>query len=353
MKKLELRIFRFDKKLDYESYYKPYIYENYENFLKLYDLLLQVQDDDIYFKFDENENSYVKINNIPVPLSTPLEDILLQFGLKLSIEPLSTKRAYKDLLFDKSDFWEKFTLLALFCDEEDKRLYGNLEHFYYADELLEFHSEFMGNALFYLAFKIIEKDSSKKEAILKILCDKERGIFYHLKSPFDELESAIKWLCEEILKQGLFDKNLLCFKKENESNSNFKEHLKHNFSNFNIACYNFDLDDSLKAKLKAHFIAFEKAYQNNGFSLLKLNEDLTYKMASEIILDAYDSGADFLLVNNTDDFFLFDTCAKKLMQSCGREFDDFYVLSLKEFELLTQGTKPQSLKNHSLKVDLI
>ncbi|HEC1284638.1 TPA: hypothetical protein RY080_001400, partial [Campylobacter upsaliensis] len=101
------------------------------------------------------------------------------------------------------------------------------------------------------------------------------------------------------------------------------------------------------------FIAFEKAYQNNGFSLLKLNEDLTYKMASEVILDAYDSGADFLLVNNADDFFLFDTCAKKLMQSCGREFDDFYVLSLKEFELLTQGTKPESLKNHSLKVDLI
>ena len=57
MKKLELRIFRFDKELDYESYYKPYIYDNYENFLKLYDLLLQVQDDDIYFKFDENENS--------------------------------------------------------------------------------------------------------------------------------------------------------------------------------------------------------------------------------------------------------------------------------------------------------
>ena len=151
----------------------------------------------------------------------------------------------------------------------------------------------------------------------------------------------------------MFEQNLLCFKKENEDLPNFKENLKYNFSNFNIACYNFDLDDSLKAKLKAHFIAFEKAYQNNGYTLLKLNEDLSYKMASEIILDAYDSGSDFLLVNNEDDFYLFDTCAKKLMQNYGREFDDFYVLSLKEFELLTQGIKPQSLKNHSLKVDLI
>ncbi|WP_250570404.1 hypothetical protein, partial [Campylobacter jejuni] len=27
MKKLELRIFRFDKTKDYEAYYKPYIYD--------------------------------------------------------------------------------------------------------------------------------------------------------------------------------------------------------------------------------------------------------------------------------------------------------------------------------------
>ncbi len=34
MKKLELRIFRFDKTKDYEAYYKPYIYDNYEKFCK-------------------------------------------------------------------------------------------------------------------------------------------------------------------------------------------------------------------------------------------------------------------------------------------------------------------------------
>ncbi len=43
MKNLELRIFRFDKQKDYEAYYKPYVYNNYENFATLYDLLLQVQ----------------------------------------------------------------------------------------------------------------------------------------------------------------------------------------------------------------------------------------------------------------------------------------------------------------------
>lgn len=35
MKNLELRIFRFDKQKDYEAYYKPYVYNNYENFATL------------------------------------------------------------------------------------------------------------------------------------------------------------------------------------------------------------------------------------------------------------------------------------------------------------------------------
>ncbi|EIA6247744.1 hypothetical protein K7P20_001201, partial [Campylobacter coli] len=55
MKNLELRIFRFDKQKDYEAYYKPYVYNNYENFATLYDLLLQVQNDDIYFDFEKND----------------------------------------------------------------------------------------------------------------------------------------------------------------------------------------------------------------------------------------------------------------------------------------------------------
>lgn len=353
MKSLELRIFRFDKELDYESYYKPYVYDNYENFLSLYDLLLQVQDDDIYFEFDKNENTFVKINGSFVPLATSLEELLQQHGLELVIEPLSLKRAYKDLLFDKGDFWEKFTFLAPFADEEDKELYGGLEHFYYASELLEFHSEFMGDALFYLAYKMIEKNPSKKEAILKILCDRKKGIFYHLKSPFDELESAVTWLQQEILNLNLFDKNLLSMRKEGGEKLKLGENLKCDFSNFNIGCYNFDLEDSLKSRLKARFINFDKAYKNNAYSLLKLNEELSYKMAADIVLDAYDSGCDFLLLENEEDFYLFDTCAKKLMQSCGCDFNDFYVLNFKEFELLTQNIKPDSLKNHALKVSLV
>lgn len=46
-------------------------------------------------------------------------------------------------------------------------------------------------------------------------------------------------------------------------------------------------------------------------------------MAANIILDAYDSGADFMVVNQAKDFYMFDTCSKKLMQDSGRDLRIF------------------------------
>ncbi|EAJ4489451.1 DUF5644 domain-containing protein [Campylobacter coli] len=357
MKKLELRIFRFDKTKDYEAYYKPYIYDNYENFASFYDLLLQVQDDDIYFDFDKDEDTYIVVNKQIIPLFTPLEKIAKEFDFSLCIEPLSTKRAIKDLIIDKNDFLDKYKYLEKFGDEEDKKLYAKYDYLYYASEILDYLPEYMGDGVFYLASKMIEKYPEKKIEILKTLADKEKGIFYHLESKNEILETTIKNLQNEILNLGLFDKNILHFDlpKTNAFDNEIKElgEIKYDFNDFNIACYGFKIKDDIKSKIKAHFISYENSDKNNGFSLLQLNPELSYKMAASILLDAYDSGADFMVANQAKDFYMFDTCSKKLMQSSGREFKDFYVLSYFEFLSLIQGIKNPSLQNHDLKVSLI
>ncbi|MFK0395320.1 DUF5644 domain-containing protein, partial [Campylobacter jejuni] len=189
MKKLELRIFRFDKTKDYEAYYKPYIYNNYENFASFYDLLLQVQNDDIYFDFDKDEDTYIVVNKQIIPLFTPLEKIAKEFDFSLCIEPLNTKRAIKDLIIDKNDFLDKYKYLEKFGDEEDKKLYAKYDYLYYASEILDYLPEYMGDGVFYLASKMIEKYPEKKIEILKTLADKEKGIFYHLESKNEILET--------------------------------------------------------------------------------------------------------------------------------------------------------------------
>ncbi|EFU0450513.1 DUF5644 domain-containing protein [Campylobacter coli] len=357
MKKLELRIFRFDKTKDYEAYYKPYIYDNYENFASFYDLLLQVQDDDIYFDFDKDEDTYIVVNKQIIPLFTPLEKIAKEFDFSLCIEPLSTKRAIKDLIIDKNDFLDKYKYLEKFGDEEDKKLYAKYDYLYYSSEILDFLPEYMGDAVFYLTSKMIEKYPDKKIKILKTICDTQKGIFYHLTSKNEDLENTIKNLQKEIIDLKLINEAALEFDlpKINAFDNEIKElgEVKYDFDNFNIACYGFKIKDDIKSKIKAHFISYENSNKNNGFSLLQLNPELSYKMAANIILDAYDSGADFMVVNQAKDFYMFDTCSKKLMQSSGREFKDFYVLSYFEFLSLIQGIKNPSLQNHDLKVSLI
>ncbi|EDG1781885.1 hypothetical protein GCJ58_00770 [Campylobacter coli] len=357
MKKLELRIFRFDKTKDYEAYYKPYIYDNYENFASFYDLLLQVQDDDIYFDFKKNDKSYIVVNKEFLPLNTPLDILVKKYDFNLIIEPLSTKRSVKDLIINKDDFLEKFKYLAPFANEEDKKLYEKYDYLYYSNEILDFLPEYMGDAVFYLTSKMIEKYPDKKIKILKTICDTQKGIFYHLTSKNEDLENTIKNLQKEIIDLKLINEAALEFDlpKINAFDNEIKElgEVKYDFDNFNIACYGFKIKDDIKSKIKAHFISYENSDKNNGFSLLQLNPELSYKMAANIILDAYDSGADFMVVNQAKDFYMFDTCSKKLMQSSGREFKDFYVLSYFEFLSLIQGIKNPSLQNHDLKVSLI
>ncbi|MCW1361036.1 DUF5644 domain-containing protein [Campylobacter sp. CCS1377] len=358
MKSLQLRLFRFDQSKDYESYYKPYVYDDYEKFNTLYDLFLGVQEDDIYFDFEKNQNAYIFVNKTPMQLCASLKYIVQKFGLELVLEPLSTKRAKKDFIFDKSDFLAKFDHVASLVSSEDKRLYENLEHFYYTSEILAFHPEYMGDALFYFVFEMIEKYPDKKMKFLKIISDTEKGIFYHIKGDDIQLESAILSLQEEILKLNMFDEKLLnpdkkIKHKENNCQKKEFENIKHYFENFNIGCYGFKPCEGLKTQLLAKFIDFENADKNSGYELLNLDSELAYKMAANIVLDAYDSGCDFLVVDKVKDFYMFDTCAKKLMQVSGRNFEDFYILNRMEFLGLIQGIQNPSLKEHCLKVSLV
>jgi len=351
MKELELRIFRFDKDKDYEAYYKPYVYTSYENFTTLFDLLLQICYDDIYFDFLKDENSYVFVNKKLFRLDTSLSEILNTQGFELVISPLSEKRAIKDLIIDKSDFLAQFTYFKG-LDSCDKKFYESLDHLYYSSEVLEFLPQYFGDSFFYFVAKMIEKYPKRKREFLDLISDKEKGIFYHLKTQNEDLERSILALKKELFEQNLLDENAFITKQIEVKNPHFPR-VKHDFKDFNIAIYGFELSKEFKNKLQARFVNYENASKNNGFVFLKQDPHLAYKMAASILLDAYDSGADFLLVDDEDDFYIFDTCAKNLMKQSNREFEDFYILRLEELLALIQGEKPQSLKEHRLRVTLV
>ncbi|MCX2683234.1 hypothetical protein OQH60_05355 [Campylobacter sp. MIT 21-1685] len=361
MQNLELRIFRFDSSKDYESYYKPYVYKDYENFFTLYDVFLKIADDDIYFSFEDNENSYVFVSSYENPrkeilrLSTSLDFVLEKFGKSLIIEPLSTKRAVKDFCIDKQDFLEKFNCVKNLVDYNDEIFYKSLSHLYYTSEVLSFYPKYLGDSMMYFLAKMSEKYPEKKKEFLQIASDREKGILYHIKGANVELEKTLCAFQDELVKSGFLDVDLFqptislpCFEAPRE----FQE-LKYDFTGFNIGFYGFNLEHKLKTKLAAKCIHYESEYKSSGYEFLAFNPDLSYEMAANIVLDAYDSGCDFLVVAEAKDFYLFDSCARKLMQKSGREFEDFYILHSSEFLALVGGERKPSLQKHALKVGFL
>ncbi|TXE78291.1 hypothetical protein FPD46_08120 [Campylobacter peloridis] len=205
---ITLRIFRFDKNNDYLAYYKPYVYNSSE-FESVYDLLVQIKKDDIYFNFEENPESCIKINQVAIRQRRKLENIAKQFGKELILEPLDTKRATKDLIMDKSDFLEKLDYFKGLIDIHDIELYKQYDFLYYTSEVREFLPEYLGDSFFIFAYKMILKYPEKAPQFLKLVADEKKGIYYHTRFKnfisANELdyESYIKELKVMLVKSGL------------------------------------------------------------------------------------------------------------------------------------------------------
>ncbi len=128
------------------------------------------------------------------------------------------------------------------------------------------------------------------------------------------------------------------------------------FSGFNVAVYQgFDASSFIDflSKSKAKIINFDLQNVENGHRFLNLDKSLAYKKAADIVLDAYDSGADFLVVGDDLSFKMFDTLSVELQNITNRDFSDFYILHIAEFIALANNKIPKTLKNHKLKVSLV
>lgn len=359
---LEIELFRFDKNIDFVRYYKPYEFDiiNFASLRQLFELIKQ---DDPYFEF--NGAKFVKIQNICVNIDENIQNILNKFGNLLRIEPVDTFRVYKDLLIDNSDFTDIFKLFAPFCDKDDEKLYLSLENFYYAYPIRALKPDFIGDSAFIFANKMIEKYPQKKAQFLKIITNSHNGIFYHLNlqnyifSTEIKLENIVKSLFDMALELNLIDftplKIDINFKIANANQICATElkNFKFKLNNFNVATYGDDAILKFTKMLAANNIAYEMSNISSLFTLFCHDCEFAYKIAGEILLDAIDCGADFMVVNDAFSFYLFDTCAQKLQECVNRKFNDFYVLSLNELYEICIGNDTHSIKRHNLKVWLI
>src|SRR5574344_558484 len=142
--KIEVSLFRFDKNSDYLPYYTKHFIKTKE-VKTLLDILRKLNQED-KFGFYDSLNFNLVVNQKYTKASVLVEDLIKNFGNELVIEPISTKRVYKDLMINEDDFIDKLEILGEFIEKKDIENYESYKAYYYASPSLKFSQNYIGDA---------------------------------------------------------------------------------------------------------------------------------------------------------------------------------------------------------------
>ncbi len=355
--KLEISLFKFDCKSDYLPYYtKHFLKINDEK--TLLDILNNINND-AKLGYENNDNFDLVVNGVYVKAALSINDLVKNFGKDITIEPISIRRANDDLIIDDNDFIEKIELLKDFTTQEDISKYKTLKSYFYASNTLNYKSDYIGDALIITAFDLIQNDKSKEKEILEIINEYEIGAQYHtsLRNRIldfnEELEKKVTNIQDKLQFRASCDKQN--FRVNNTLIIDFgkfknQEEIKHDFKDFNIVYYpslNIKQSESLLEKLDANILNLDTTKLDLAKNTFSSNPELTFQIATTIILDAFDNNADFLLVDNTNDFYIFDYNRKALEKCSGREII-LPVIHVNELEKLAMGEHTEVKKTLDL-----
>jgi heterodisulfide reductase subunit B len=390
--KLNTRTFFFNAKTDFLAFYKNHTIKIEED-KKLKDLLLHIMELDADFSFSK-QNTALQVNGVSVKGSMSIKDVVKVFGIDLTLEPISTFRAVKDLAINEDDFIAKYSVLESFGDEEDFKAYKKLNREYYASEMLKYNQDYFGDSMFIHAHNLIEKYPEKKVDILKAI-DTKNGIFLYEKEcnfyPLNDNATKIDALKDMLNEKGIkeytdelmsyYDKSeeVLCSKfgaqkdedcaletiVDNIGIDKIKKNLKHPFGDFKVAFYagSFeceyisDVNSEAKKLLEAigaDVIAFSSFDKNDGFDIAAFT-DIAYKKAANIVLDAFDSGAEILVVDSKESHFMMDQSVKRCEREIGRDIN-IPIINISQIVALAVGetSKEQlGLDAHKINIDFL
>lgn len=128
---------------------------------------------------------------------------------------------------------------------------------------------------------------------------------------------------------------------------NLNNDFTHYFDKFNVGIYYGSDDEEIEQnsiskilqKTKAHEINLQNRYKNDGYFLLDFNKDMAFKMAGDIIFDGFDSGCDFLIVNDIRSFYIFDNFQTNIAKRLKRPLSEVGVpiLFISQILLMAYG----------------
>lgn len=346
--KLEIRAFFFNAKTDYLPYYKNFTVTVDED-ATAKDLLAKIQEQNENFSYPK-QKLIMSINGLVVEAKQSVTSLVERFGTSFQIDPVNSYRSNDGLKINDNDFMESFELLAPYASEADLKYYKTLYALHYASETEKFDREYIGDAVLVLAHKMITEGSEHSEEILAALtsahsgvldCEYENNLFnaQDYTEVIDELKSMVK----PPKGPSFMEKLAARFSKKSDEEVKApapvtkKTVTIEHIVDKQIAYYtgpNADRKDMISQMIKnigANEISFSRSAKLCGLGILDDNKTLALKKAGAMLLDAFDSGAEVLIVEDEAVLTMFQENFSEIEKVIGREIIGLELLHVEDF----------------------
>lgn len=341
LQKLEIRAFFFNAKTDYLPYYKNFNF-TIDTDATVKDLLAQIQEANENFSYPE-QKLLMKVNDLVVEGKQSIVSLVERLGTSWQIDPVNSYRSNNGLHINDDDFMQSFALLEPYATQKDLEFYETLYALHYASETEKFDHDYIGDAILVLAHKMITEGSEHKEAILSAItsahsglldCEYENNLFNaqeHNKT-IDELKAMVKQDSEPSLCAKLMAR---FFKKEKKNVKKRAVETIDNLEEKQVAHYFAQASHSSMHKLIRQRgmkgIHFPRANRLCGLGILKDNKVLAFKKAGAILLDAFDRGAEVLIVEDIAAFDMFKKHFSDIEKTIGRKIIGLELILAEDF----------------------
>jgi len=342
---LEIKAFFFNAKTDYLPYYKNFSIELAEE-LKAKDILAFIQEKNENFSYPE-ENLLFKINDLIVDGDQSMSEVVERLGTSLKIDPVNSYRSMNGLIIKDDDFMKSYEILAPFASDEDLEYYKTLYPLHYASETENFDHTYIGDAILLLAHKMIKEGSEHEEAILEAItypysslldCEYENNFFnaQDHTAAIEELKLMVK--APKTDTPSFMDKLAIRFAEKTDAflKKGEDEDTVVSVEGKQIAYYagsvvgkTANIHEKI-TQTDSKVVLFSRVNKLSGLSLLEDNKQLAYTKAATTLLDALDSGAQVLIVEEQEVYDMFKEHFSNLEKTIGRDID-LELISAEDF----------------------
>ena len=344
--KLEIRAFFFNAKTDYLPYYKNFNI-TMDDDATAKDLLIKIQAKNENFSFPK-QKLVMKMNGLVVEAKQSIGSIVEKLGTTLQIDPVNSYRSNDGLKINDNDFMASYALLEPFATEADLKYYKTLYALHYASETENFDHAYIGDAILVLAHKMINAGSEHADEILEAITSVESGLMdceyeNNLFNEQDHTESinALKLMVNPEPEPSLCSLILARFSKKEEKETDLSAPIERKFITIEnleekqVAHYaglaSHDEMHAHIAKMGMRGIHFSRAHKLSGLSIFEDNKDLALRKAGATLLDAYDSGAEVVIVEDFSMFNMFFDNFSEIERSVGRKMPGLELICTKDF----------------------